>query len=513
MPRSLIVPAVLMACQLAFVAQGAEQPSAAARAATVAPFVNAQTVGVVYVDFSQVPINPLFDIKARLFGEAFDGLERDKEESAHILAELKKLGVREAYLVASLPAGEPRPPIIMLKLEPATDVAAVQTAVHGGAPATRKVGDVLLLAAEDETLAQQAKIAPESRPELTKAFEAAGNAAVQIAILPPKYFAKVVDQMLPELPQQFGGGASTVLTRGAQWGAIGVDISPRLALRTVVQSKDAAAAAALQQKIAEVTQLAAELPEVKKLLPNLDEAAAKLLPKAENDQLIVTLDDAGIQGLEDLLQPFYRQARLSAKRAMSMNNLKQIGLAMHNHHDVYKTFPPAAKCDKDGKPLLSWRVLILPFLEETPLYQQFHLDEPWDSPHNKTLIDKMPAIYRSPLTKLADKSRTNYVLPVGPAAAFDGAKALVLKDLKDGSSNTIMTLEVDDDAAVVWSKPDDLSFDPLLPLKDLGHLLDGGFEAGFMDGSVRLLRNTIPPATMKALVTPAGGEAIDPAAF
>ncbi len=80
-----------------------------------------------------------------------------------------------------------------------------------------------------------------------------------------------------------------------------------------------------------------------------------------------------------------------------MNNLKQIGLAMHNYESTFGTFPPAYIADKaTGKPLLSWRVAILPFLEQDALYKQFHLDEPWDSAHNKTLIARMPPVYRSP---------------------------------------------------------------------------------------------------------------------
>src|SRR6185295_12482568 len=89
-------------------------------------------------------------------------------------------------------------------------------------------------------------------------------------------------------------------------------------------------------------------------------------------------------------------AREAAQRTQSLNNLKQIGLAMQNHHSVYKAFPARAKLDNDGKPLLSWRVLVLPFIEEKALYNEFHLDEPWDSEHNKPLVEKMPKLYADP---------------------------------------------------------------------------------------------------------------------
>ena len=79
-----------------------------------------------------------------------------------------------------------------------------------------------------------------------------------------------------------------------------------------------------------------------------------------------------------------------------MNNLKQIGLAMHNYHDVHRTLPPAYHADASDRPLLSWRVLILPYLEQDALYREFHLNEPWDSDHNKKLIERIPAVYQSP---------------------------------------------------------------------------------------------------------------------
>src|ERR1700676_3675353 len=97
-----------------------------------------------------------------------------------------------------------------------------------------------------------------------------------------------------------------------------------------------------------------------------------------------------------LLLPAVQAAREAARRAQCVNNLKQIGLAMHNYHSTYDCFPPAVTADDQGRPLLSWRVLILPYLEEAPLYAQFHLDEPWDSPHNLPLASKMPRVYTCP---------------------------------------------------------------------------------------------------------------------
>ena len=162
-----------------------------------------------------------------------------------------------------------------------------------------------------------------------------------------------------------------------------------------------------------------------------------------------------------------KSAREAARRAQSMNNLKQIGLAMHNYHDARRPFPPAFKADKDGKPLLSWRVLILPYLEEDELYQQFHLDEPWDSEHNKKLIDKMPDVYKSPNSSLAGEGKTNYLTVRGEKTIFSGGKGARIADIADGTSNTIMVVEAADEKAVPWTKPDDFEYDENNPLKGL----------------------------------------------
>jgi hypothetical protein len=210
-----------------------------------------------------------------------------------------------------------------------------------------------------------------------------------------------------------------------------------------------------------------------------------------------------------LLLPAVQSARGAARSASSTNNLKQIALAIHNYHDAKRSLPPACKADKDGKPLLSWRVLILPFLEENELYKQFHLDEPWDSENNKPLIARIPDVYKSPNSKVSGEGKTNYLTVRGPHSMFPGDKALAFKDVPDGLSHTIMTVEANDDKAVIWTKPDDFQYDEEKPLDGLGGMQPGAFLVGFGDGSVRRLPSTIDPKTLNALFTRDGGEPIN----
>ena len=150
---------------------------------------------------------------------------------------------------------------------------------------------------------------------------------------------------------------------------------------------------------------------------------------------------------------------------------------------------------------------ILPFIEQAELYNQFNLDEPWDSPHNKTLIDKMPAIYACPSTPGSPNSgMTHYQVFAGPGSIFEEEKPRI-RDILDGTSNTLLTVEAKE--AVVWTQPDDVEFEEgQNPQSACGSAHPGGFNAGFADGSVRFLKDTINAEVFKALVTRNGGEVI-----
>lgn len=204
-------------------------------------------------------------------------------------------------------------------------------------------------------------------------------------------------------------------------------------------------------------------------------------------------------------------------RSSSLNNLKQIGLGLHNYHDTYLGFPPEASTNADGQKLLSWRVYILPYVEERAMYDQFHLDEPWDSEHNKQFIDHMPGVYRSPNSR-APKGYTTYLAPVGKGMAFEepgpqasqgaGIKGLRFSDFTDGTSNTALIVEANDDAAVIWTKPSDLEVDLNNIMKGLAGQADGGFNVLFCDGSVRFISYALGPDVVKLLFQRGDGQVL-----
>jgi prepilin-type processing-associated H-X9-DG protein len=205
-------------------------------------------------------------------------------------------------------------------------------------------------------------------------------------------------------------------------------------------------------------------------------------------------------------------------RLASANNLKHLGVALHNYHAAMGEFPPPAVCDKkDGKPLLSWRVLVLPYLEEETAFQKFNLDEPWDSEHNRKLLSPMPKAFAAAGRGIVDPTATHYQAVVGPGAAWEripnpkaelGARGLKFTDFTDGTSNTVLLVEAAD--AVPWTKPDDVAFDPIR-LPRLGGQYQDAFNVLWADGSVRALSADANAATLRAAFSRNGGELPAPA--
>jgi RNA polymerase sigma factor (sigma-70 family) len=234
----------------------------------------------------------------------------------------------------------------------------------------------------------------------------------------------------------------------------------------------------------------------------------ELATKAGSSHMMLTLRRAN-KDEEKPSPEAIAKIKAATDRMRSQNNLKQIALAMHNYLATSgDRFPAHAIYSKDGKPLLSWRVAILPFIEEDHLYKQFKLDEPWDSEHNKKLLARMPKVY-APVNdrKTKEPNMTFYQVVVGTGTVFSPqGKGMRIVEITDGTSNTLLVAEAAE--AVPWTKPEDLSFNGKTPPK-VGGLFDDIFNVALCDGSVRSLPKKVDPEMFKALITAQGGEVID----
>ena len=209
-----------------------------------------------------------------------------------------------------------------------------------------------------------------------------------------------------------------------------------------------------------------------------------------------------------LFVPPHRTAREAARRGQCTNNLKQLGLALQCYRVATGSFPPAAITDKDGKPLLSWRVALLPYIDTGSPYWHFHLDEPWDSPHNIAVVELMPPIYNCPSAPTRKRGMTGYMAVIGAGTVFrPDFQPVRFQDISDRTEQTILVAE--SPRTVPWSKPEDIPVEMALAPDGLGshhEYHNDGFNALFVDGSVRFLKRSIASDVLGRLLSRNGGE-------
>jgi hypothetical protein len=211
-----------------------------------------------------------------------------------------------------------------------------------------------------------------------------------------------------------------------------------------------------------------------------------------------------------------------ARQSNCVNNIKQIGLGLHNYYDQHGHFPPAYIADKHGRPMHSWRVLILPNMEYDELYKKYSMDEPWDGPNNRKLWNEKVPEYECPEQPDRGKNATSYLAVTGSGTMWQGENSTRIEDIRDGTANTIMIVE-SDNSGIHWMEPRDLDIStmpmsvnsPNSPgISSLHRAVNWqrqrlGANAGMADGSVRLLPTNISAEILKSLLTVNGGEKAD----
>jgi hypothetical protein len=192
----------------------------------------------------------------------------------------------------------------------------------------------------------------------------------------------------------------------------------------------------------------------------------------------------------------------------TQSNLQQLAQAMLKYHKEHGRLPASAIYSKSGEPLLSWRVQLLPYLDREEMYKRFKLDEPWDSPHNKKLIENMPEIFNDwGRSKINKYKATKFRVFTGKGTAFEGTRGLRLSDFPDGPGTTFLIVQAQ--MPVPWTKPDLLPYLPNRPLCKLGgNREEEGFYAACADGRVHFIKAEADEKTIRALITRNGGEKV-----
>jgi hypothetical protein len=301
-----------------------------------------------------------------------------------------------------------------------------------------------------------------------------------------------------------------------RWAALGLDIGQKPKFQLTLQSANPVAAKKIADLInAGFTVLGKKTflgdeQSLRELFPKDFETAGEALkPLVTEDRLTIRVgEEAKLAAIAALAMDF-ENGSLGRGLTSPDRNMKQILGAMQMYCGGTGAFPAHAIYSKDGKPLLSWRVALLPYIEQGQLYKEFHLDEPWDSDHNKKLIARMPKLYRSQKIKDERVGLTTYLVPINKEFVFTGTnKGLTFTDIQDGSSNTAILLDVADETGVIWTKPDDLVVDQKNPWKGLLGHYPNDIVVCMADGSVRRINKKATAANLWALFTRAGGEVI-----
>lgn len=512
-----MTPVRITAALLAVIALARSAAAADATLAQIAPLLEDGTVAVVRLDLALQDAASL----ARLIPQS---AARTPEQTTLIVtyadsirSRLQGLGATRVYaILSSADLGRAGPFWLIPASEPAIarkiaaylatgnpDSAEDPEAATLGVPLRVTIRDSVVFCGHAEAFDRLGRVLCPPRPDLQTAFAAAGDAPIAVAVAPSPAQRRVFREFWPAFPAESGQLAPEAAS-SIQWISLALDTGRNEARLQLATSSPADAAAIAAWAPAFLTWLDRQsTPDA----PAADPLPANLLSVAGDriDARIPLQNPVASRLLDRLCGGNF----FAAEAFDAVHSLKQLGLAMHNFHDAWGSFPPPASVSKDGKPLLSWRVYLLPYLDQSPLYAKFHLDEPWDSPHNRPLIRQMPAVFASDAIDRNLEGKTTFLLPVADETPFHGKSGSHIRDIRDGTSNTVMILQASPEQAVPWTKPGDLPID----WKHLDKLFPASlksFRAAFCDGSVHShLNPKMPAETLQRILQHNDGQQVD----
>ncbi|MDR0328286.1 MAG: DUF1559 domain-containing protein [Planctomycetaceae bacterium] len=521
-------------------------------------FLQEETLLIAHVDLTKIDVvqtiqnnEPIVDALSQVipgaagkkFGRAY------MEQTLNILKAYltQALGIQEAYIIVQISFSHNYFAIILPQTGKIKE-ETLQAAIAMGLPndslkvmTTKDNQYVVILAgyfpggsdevSDDEwnrRLEQFIPPVPKQRSDFAEAFSAIDDAPIKIAAVMPDFARKVIRDTAPKMVVPFEKVDIVTPLSGLHWLAVSIDpakssinvtaaMTSELVVANTLKVLQETFALSLDKLIVEMERRQDDFS-LKALLPDLkekkDRFSSLLIPKAEGKNLVLRW---GKQQLSDFLELAMPAIEAEARfQAASMEiqpcvkNMKTLVLAFHTLHSVNDKLPPPFTVDNNGKPLHSWRVLVLPYVEQSALYESIRLNEPWDSEYNKQFHDKMPAVFRCPSGTGNPNRDTIYCMVVGnETVGVPDGKGISLYKVEDGTSNTIALVERA--TPVCWMEPVDvLQEHAYLGVNKhkfgIGSEHKGGVVVGFLDGSSRFIKDTISLDVLKAILTKAGGE-------
>ena len=339
-----------------------------------------------------------------------------------------------------------------------------------------------------------------------------------LVIAPSKDHARVFGEVMPDLPEPLDDVDGELVADGFVRCVVTIDSLDPVSGQVTIDSRSEKASQAIFTKSSQLLLAMANgdfgltLGQLEILQP----ALKTFKPKQSGKVIEIGFVESDFEILKPAMGGLIEEATFRNGKQQILNSLRELSLTMFNFESKNKRLPGYANFDNDGNALLSWRVHVLPFMQQEELYQQFHLNEPWDSPHNIKLVDKMPEIFRAPFgwtdkethTKLVTEGKTVFVMPIGEGM-YGTKDGLRIVDVTDGTSNTIMLFAVRAELAVPWTKPVGVEIDLSDPVPTLLDQTGTGVATAFGDSFAQFLPADIDAKTMRLLLQVGDGEIID----
>ncbi|MFO0979341.1 MAG: DUF1559 domain-containing protein [Planctomycetaceae bacterium] len=478
---------------------------------------------------------PLYDLARKSVQESKEGSFPPAEPAELKFAELMRKCRQVTLVICSVDRETPDPVAIKLEFsDSATRDAAMEGLKSGrtfqadewdnapvevaGPMACVKLGESSVIFGHSPTVRRMLKAGDVSHSILTQsvAWKAANRGTIALAVDATK-----LKQLMQDVPQNPSTALLSPIWLQATSYTLGINLKDDFSVALQTESPDEKSAKTLESSLngglallnGMLANAQAQLPEDSSDRKVMDVLSTLLSSQQfERNGTSMTLKLTAERGMSEkliteTLVPAVIRARMAAQRTLQANNMKQIMLALHNYESVYGKFPPSVVIDEKSGVARSWRVEILPFIEQTQLYEQYRKDEPWDSEANKAVLAKMPATFRHP-SESPDSTMSCIFMPFGEGliAEPNDQDGVRLAEITDGTSNTIALLESKQD--IPWTKPEDLTIDlKSEKLPSLGFVPEG-WHVAMGDGSVRFISSSIDVQLMKHLLTRAGGEVI-----
>ena len=398
-----------------FVALLTFQPASAqeSHSKALARYITSDVVGVFYVDLDKLDLESTIQAAAKLGFQEQDELADLVEAMPMIkatIAQLKQAGISRAYALLRAADLQSLSTSWVMPLKPGSDPVAAKAAFASAATIFRQHFMAELEATDDAVFAASNQLQIDqlknSRPIDTSGsqpmWDALGNGATGVVMFFDDDSRTVIRQLMPSLPAPFETITGKLIADDLAWGGAELTLDQTPSLKLEMQANSEEAAVTIEQGLTRSYRLLQQMPQTKQYLPESEFGffLDALSPTRQANRVTVSTKKltANMDRLGKVLAPQVKAARVEAAKSRRLNTLRQLALANHNFESAHGHFPTQASVDKSGKLLLSWRVQILPFLgrSEQQLYDQFHLDEPWDSEHNLKLVEQMPEIFEDP---------------------------------------------------------------------------------------------------------------------